>query len=227
MEEVSLSFIDSFPRLHTLSRILKEEYRRTRNQTFGKARFPSLLSQLWATDAIIYKTNMVKSFLKAGVFPLNASSIDRRRLLKHTESIIMVPIPDHDQDHGDSTSAIVSPNATSGSLMAVDSVSTPNAGTSSLTFTSSHNALSALDALLDEISTINEDDDDDDYYFPNDPSAKSKIIATPSQIPLSSPKVPVSSSDHHPHSSIAIRSRRKTTIRPHLFDSDSSSDESS
>lgn len=68
-------------------RVLKEEYNRTQNRVIGKAQFPGLLKKLWKTDAV-GKTNIVKSFMKAGVFPLNSQAVDRSRVLKSKESAV-------------------------------------------------------------------------------------------------------------------------------------------
>ncbi|CAF1550300.1 unnamed protein product, partial [Adineta ricciae] len=67
-------------------KILKDEYKRTHDKTINKARFPTLLNQLWQTDAINRKTNLIKSFMRAGVFPLNKQAIDVSRILKSSTS---------------------------------------------------------------------------------------------------------------------------------------------
>ena len=68
-------------------RILKQEYVRTNNQTITKSRFPSLLSQLWNWDPLQTKTNLIKSFMRSGVFPLNPNAIDRSKILKNNSQV--------------------------------------------------------------------------------------------------------------------------------------------
>ena len=75
---------------------------RTRFQNIGKDKFPSLLKQLWTSDPIGTKTNLVKSFMKAGIFPFNPDSINRSRIIKnnanvdtHVSSITITPINDN------------------------------------------------------------------------------------------------------------------------------------
>ena len=66
---------------------MKNEYKRTRNKIVGKSRFPGLLSQLWTKDAIKDKTNIIKSFMKTGMFPLNPASIDRVKILNNATCV--------------------------------------------------------------------------------------------------------------------------------------------
>ena len=68
-------------------RILKDEYTRTNFQNVGKAQFPSLLKQLWTNDPVGTKTNLIKSFMKAGIFPFKPNSIDRSRILNNKTNI--------------------------------------------------------------------------------------------------------------------------------------------
>jgi hypothetical protein len=75
------------------------EYNRTHNNIIGKARFPSLLKQLWETDAIQTKNNIIKSFMKAGVFPLNSKSIDHSRILQNTTAAMTTPSNDNDNNN--------------------------------------------------------------------------------------------------------------------------------
>ena len=69
------------------SRILKNEYQHTRNKIVGKSHFPGLLSQLWTRDAIRDKTNITKSFMKTGIFPLNPESIDQSKILNNATCV--------------------------------------------------------------------------------------------------------------------------------------------
>jgi len=115
---------------------------RTRFQNIGKDKFPSLLKQLWTSDPIGTKTNLVKSFMKAGIFPFNPDSINRSRIIKnnanvdtHVSSITITPI------NGNQTSTIV------------DTSSQPT----NSSFTSSHQAITILNEILD-ITKPNNDD---------------------------------------------------------------------
>ena len=67
-----------------------ERTHQTRNKQSAKARFLTLLSRLWQTDAITNKTNITKSFMKTGVFPLNPTCIDRSKILENP----MAPVSD-------------------------------------------------------------------------------------------------------------------------------------
>jgi hypothetical protein len=123
-------------------RILKDEYMRTRFQNIGKDKFPSLLNQLWISDPIGTKTNLIKSFMKAGIFPYNPNSINRSRIIKnnanvdtHTSSITIIPLND---------------NQTS---TTVDTSSQP----SNSSFTSSHQAITILNEILDQTKSNNDD----------------------------------------------------------------------
>lgn len=123
-------------------RILKDEYMRTRFQNIGKDKFPSLLKQLWISDPIGTKTNLIKSFMKAGVFPYNPNSINRSRIIKnnanvdtHTSSITIIPL------NVNQTSTTVSTS------------SQP----SNCSFTSSHQAITILNEILDKTKSNNDD----------------------------------------------------------------------
>src|SRR5438094_599654 len=72
MEEVSFLKMNVLQFPH---RILKDEYTHTHFKSIGKAQFPSLLNRMWTSDPIGTKTNIVKSFMKAGIFPFNQKSI--------------------------------------------------------------------------------------------------------------------------------------------------------
>jgi hypothetical protein len=126
----------------------------------------------------------------------------------------MIPISDHDLNHGDPVLAVVSSNATNDSLVAADPLTTPYAGNSSVTFISLHRSISALDSLLEEIPSINEGDNDDRDYFLDGSSHKTTTIANPSEIQLLSQSEPIIPYDYHTHPSTAIQSRQKITIRP-------------
>jgi hypothetical protein len=144
-------------------RILKDEYERTRYQVILKARFPSLLSKLWATDAIKVKNNMVKSFMKAGVFPFNPNSIDRSRILQSSASSTTTPF--------DLPSRATSTDQASETTRASDSApivadrdkvpgdrSTVHAVSS---FASSREAISSLNDVLEQTKAFEDDGDSD------------------------------------------------------------------
>ncbi|CAF3356891.1 unnamed protein product [Rotaria socialis] len=142
------------------------------NKTINKNRFPSLLKQLWQTEAIKAKTNIVKSFMKAGVFPLNSKSIDRSRVIKNvtsnkdssanvltnnnqtngSSSVIVVEISDDDSFIDNNYPRMHSTTASS------------RPGFSS--FASSRDAITALDQVLEDTisnnSSHNADDDTDE-----------------------------------------------------------------
>jgi hypothetical protein len=69
-------------------RILQDEYVRTKFKSINKTRFPQLLNQLFETEAIKNKNNIIKSFMRTGIFPLNPNSIDHSRILQNNESVV-------------------------------------------------------------------------------------------------------------------------------------------
>jgi len=69
-------------------RILQDEYVRTKFKSINKTRFPQLLNQLFETEAIKNKNNIIKSFMRTGIFPLNPNSIDHSHILQNNESVV-------------------------------------------------------------------------------------------------------------------------------------------
>ena len=131
----------------------------------GKAQFPSLLKQLWETEAIKGKTNVVKSFMKAGVFPLNPKSIHRSRILKTStlmgdSSLNATNVPSNNQ----ATTSTITNVAVSNTdhRMVVDQEPTDEDESVDLTiappFTTSREAVSFLDLVLED--TMSDGDDE-------------------------------------------------------------------
>lgn len=188
MEEVSSLIINA---MKFLARILKGEYTRTKHKNIGKARFPSLLMELWSADAVRIKTNIVKSFMKAGVFPLNPHAINRSRILKGNKSLNAVP-----STVANSTSEVsnLNPTTNSSSLHNLTSLNdnsdienncSPviNASPSPplpLFASTSSEAIAILDRVLEETRSNpddeEEEDDDEEYIPPKTNSSSSKTV---------------------------------------------------
>ncbi|CAF1521924.1 unnamed protein product, partial [Adineta steineri] len=66
--------------------ILKGEYTKTKFKNIGKSKFPQLLNKLFETKAIKNKNNIIQSFKRAGIFPLDPSSVNVSRILKNNKS---------------------------------------------------------------------------------------------------------------------------------------------
>jgi hypothetical protein len=214
-----------------LNRVLKNEYRRTRNQAFGKARFPLLLSQLWETDAVKSKTNIVKSFMKAGVFPFNRASIDRSRILLNP--LVHAIDSTSDRNGCDPDPIVVASVATSSigptvnDQSLVDASSTSNR--SSLTFNSSHEAISELNSVLEAISAINDDgEDSDEDYVPENPPSKATVNSNRLVAERATSKKMPTLSDQRKQSAVVVRvrGRRKRSTAPMMIGFSSSDDES-
>jgi hypothetical protein len=149
-------------------RVLKEEYNRTRNRVIGKAQFPTLLEKLWKTNAV-EKTNIVRSFMKAGVFPLNSKVIDRSRVLKSSDSTPLSSDTHSIDPIGNSkkkTLTMINPKDSNGSSSVDANAQVVNSSTSAIRraapgFTSSRQALVYLDRVLEE-TMCNDDEDDCD-----------------------------------------------------------------
>ncbi|CAF3877399.1 unnamed protein product [Rotaria sp. Silwood2] len=158
-------------------KFLKDEYTRTNFRSITKAQFPSLLKQVWTSDPVGAKTNVVKSFMKAGIFPFNPNSIDRSRILKNNTNV----------DKNITNTSINLPNDNQTSTF--DSPSSPQPITSP--FASSHQAIAALDQILEEtklntsyIEDLNDhvdNDDDDDEYLPSNSNLASSISTSSNQ----------------------------------------------
>lgn len=188
MEEVSFLIINV---MKFLARFLKGEYTRTKYKTIDKARFPSLLMELWSSDVMRIKTNIIKSFMKAGVFPLNPHAIDRSRILKGNKPLTAFP-----STVANAASDVSNLNSTT-NLSSLHNLTSLNdnsdvdencgpvinaAPSSPLTFsapTSSREAIAILDQVLEEtISNPGDEgeDDDEEYIPPKTYSSSSKTI---------------------------------------------------
>ncbi|CAF1403252.1 unnamed protein product, partial [Didymodactylos carnosus] len=66
--------------------ILSEYYKSTHNKNISKAIFPVLLNKLWQSEAM-KKSNVIKGFMKAGIYPLDKDNINYSRLLKNSNSV--------------------------------------------------------------------------------------------------------------------------------------------
>lgn len=229
MEKVSTVFVFNF--LFFFRRILKAEYNRTNNKTILKAQFPSLLNQLWQTDAIKGKTNIIKSFMKAGVFPLNPNSINHSRLIQNSAS------------NNNSTSNMHTDNAqTSGPSSPVNNDTSDEDNQinenqpqinkvasfshhSYPSFTTSRAAIDALDKVLENTlsndgsnennQNDDDDEDEDENYVPNRPINKSSIEI------LSSTRKPPSYKQSSNLNSHQVRSK---SVSFDTIDEDSNSD---
>ena len=143
-------------------RILKSEYTRTNNKVIGKARFPSLLTELWNMDAVKTKINLVKSFMKADVSEFNPNAIDRSRILRSNTSIAAsslnigtTTLNSHlvDSSLGPSASSTLTNNDQT--ISYERSMLNNGSSESSITsFASSHEAISALNRVLQETITV-------------------------------------------------------------------------
>lgn len=211
-------------------RVLRNEYRQTRNQSIRKARFPSLLSQLWKTKAITNKTNIVKSFIKAGVFPLDPASVDRSRLLRNSPSSDTPPTGDQNSVLANSLPVVVVPTITAsipslnGHRQSSNTITIPVVD--SFSFTTSHEAISALDTVLEHISSTTDDDDGDDDYSPNNLTTSTTITSHP--LPAAqqtTSEQPTVFSGHRTYSRLENRASREPEDQSNLDDSDSSEGE--
>ena len=166
-----------FHDLYLSFRILKGEYTKTNNKVIGKSRFPSLLSVLWEMDPVKAKTNLVKSFMRAGIFPFNPNAIDRSRILTTTTCtptsssntpITMTNCPPVDPSIGSSrASQLVLNNQTMPDQQLVFNRGSSQPRVSG--FGSSREAIAALDRVLQTTGSSSggdddlDDDDDDDH----------------------------------------------------------------
>ncbi len=174
---------------------MKNEYTQTKFKVIGKARFPYLLNEMWSTDAIKTKTNIVKSFMKAGIFPLNPSSIDHSRILQNTavavssSSSTTADTSDHDSAHNSPASNNLqtfdrNTHTTSNNSSSITNVTRSSEPTSSM---SSSQAISLLDQLLQETQvsddSLNDESDDEDYLPPKTMSTSSiSVTSKPKKI---------------------------------------------
>ncbi|CAF3192699.1 unnamed protein product, partial [Rotaria sp. Silwood2] len=213
--------------------ILKNEYQRTRNKTVGKSRFPALLSQLWKTDAITEKTNILKSFMKTGIFPLNPASIDWSKILQDTTTCVNVNISSptvtatcFNNEMNNSNDISASDVSTASNNNHTD-VTNPSINVSNTTvtaissFDSSIQAISVLDQVLNE--TILSHDDEDEDYLPNRSTGTSIDTVTLSSNQQSCLQQSSTSQGQQPIKS--RRSYRKRKTRPKIIGIDSLDEE--
>ena len=134
----------------------------------NKIKFPVLVKQLFETDAIKNKTNLVKSFLKAGIFPFNPNAIDRSHILQNNEFIkssnsdvastsssnfsVVDLVISLDSDMIDEESKFTENNLQIISIMckSIDDCSS---------FTCPRDVVSTLDRVLKEIEILSENED--------------------------------------------------------------------
>ena len=140
-------------------------------------------------DPVKTKTNLVKSFMKAGVFPFNPNSIDRSRILKtntHTTTSSNISIT-MSSGHltgsgiGASSSSVV--NSYDQTMSNQTLLSNDNSSKSSDSgFVSYRDAISTLDRVLAETmsSDGNDDEDDDEDFVPDGHYVPSSIEILPS-----------------------------------------------
>ncbi|CAF4627833.1 unnamed protein product [Rotaria sp. Silwood2] len=214
-------------------KILKNEYRLTHNNTVGKVRFPALLSQLWATNAIKQKTNIVKSFMKTGIFPLNPTSIDWSKILQDKTSMDISSSTDatttcfNDQMNKSNSRSIFNisnvPDNNNDSSITDPSINNILIPTATITsdFDSSPQAISALDRVLDETTLDNYDEDED--YLPNCSISTSMHTMTLSNNRQSRSKR--KSTSQHQQSITLQPSYRSKKIRPKVIGIDTSDEE--
>ena len=177
-------------------RILKDEYTRTNFKSVNKSRFPYLLNQLFETKAIKNKNNIVKSFMRAGVFPLNPKSIDHSRILQNNEFFA----------DSSTTTNTTHNNSANNSSIPVNFVSSNNnyddADTSSSnlntfysfnnatsSFASSQEAIFTLDRVLQESIILNNNDDESDDNSDEDDNDDDKDYVPTRSISTSSKTV--------------------------------------
>lgn len=199
-------------------RILKDEYTRTKFKNIGKDRFPSLLNKLWNTDAIKTKINLVKSFMKTGVFPLNSSSINHSRIL---QSVSAIPSSSHvlvDRSDND----LVSGSSTSNGLQVLSNTASSFVNSTEIvqarapSFGLVNEAVPFLDKVLQEtmISDNCDDDDDDEEedddedYLPPESISTSSITMTSTGKQERSQQ-PALSNNNHGKTSSQTNNKRK------------------
>ena len=214
---------------------MKNEYQHTRNKIVGKSRFPGLLSQLWTKDAIRDKINIIKSFMKTGIFPLNPASIDRSKILNNATCV------------NANTSATIDPNtycsdqinssndrsafdvsvALNNNHTSVKDVSmgnVPNTTDTTISnFNSSVQAISVLDRVLNE-TRLSSDAEDEDYLQNRSASTltETKMLSSSQQ---SHPQE--NSTSHSQQLNTSRRNYRKRKTHPKIIDIESTNEEGS
>ena len=198
-------------------RILKEEYTRTRYQVIGKARFPSLLTELWASDAIKTKTNMVKSFMKAGVFPFNPNAIDRSRILRSSASSAANQSAAANLTGNNDQTSMTILGSTSAAI--VDNRDAMPADQSNLhsisSFQSSREAISALNQVLRQTTSFHDDRDsdeeDDRSLFPKQTAVAPSNVVTAARRQTSR-SVHSAAANNNPSVRSRSNAKRKRTV---------------
>ncbi|CAF4170030.1 unnamed protein product, partial [Rotaria sordida] len=195
-------------------KILNREYLRTNYKTIEKAKFPSLLMELWNNDAIQMQTNIIKSFIKAGVFPYNPNSIDRSRIFKNktTKNNQINNSPSSNNSRTSNAKSHVINN----NPPIINTVSSPQPTASS--FTSSSKAIAALNQILQQTELINSsesnddvEDNEDEEYFPFKSTATSSI-ATSSMKQKNPQRYKSPAIQHHQSISSQPNKKRKNSM---------------
>ncbi|CAF1416242.1 unnamed protein product [Adineta ricciae] len=128
--------------------VLRKEYDRTQNKNINKNRFPALLSELWTTNAITGKINIVKSFITSGVFPLNRHAIDNSRILQSNASVNT--LSSSIGTNGNNTTATPLFNSVQPVILPPVPADTSNSDQyDSSSFGTSQNAIATLSQILD------------------------------------------------------------------------------
>lgn len=131
--------------MYHIFRILKDHYLKNQNRTIGKDEFPSLLSKLWTCDSIQAKANLIKSFMKSGIFPLNPHAIDHSRIIQGNSSNFL------------SSSNILDDDASSNldvhHSSSIEIRSSTTTTTLDPSFSSSHQAIATLERIIEETAT--------------------------------------------------------------------------
>ena len=214
---------------------MKNEYQRTRNKIVGKSHFPGLLSQLWTKDAIKDKTNIIKSFMKTGIFPLNPASIDRAKILNNATCVnanISETIDPNmccgDQINSSNShstfdvSVALNNSHTSVTDPSMDNVSNTTDTTIS-NFNSSVQAISVLDRVLNE-TRLSSDAEDEDYL----PNRSTNTLTRTTMLSNSQQYHPQENSTSHSQQlNTSRRNYRKRKTHPKIIDIESTNEEGS
>ena len=189
-------------------RILKDEYTHNNFKSISKAQFPSLLKKMWTKDPTRTKTNIVKSFMKAGIFPFNPKSIDRSRILQNNTNV------------DKNTSNVSIGSADDNQTSTIHSLSSLQTTTSSIT--TSQQAIAVLDQVLEDtksnsvVEDLNDrldDAENDNNNNDDDEHLPSKAIFTSSMSNLSSKRNKVQSNKviaTKNHQSALLPQRKRT-----------------
>jgi hypothetical protein len=217
--------------------------------------------QLWSVDALQIKTNIVKSFMKAGVFPFNPKSINRSRILKNNASVgsrssISVTYSTNTSNNNQTintsnnnqTINTLNNNQTintSNNNQTTNPSSSNNLGTLNdnshalnnyppmtnvvsssrpivSSFTSSHEAIGALDQLIEETKSNDSshvEDDDDEEYFPSKSSFASSITTSSTKKQKSQPTNSLAMKRHQSTSTQQNKKRKILASKIIGFDS--------